>query len=60
MIHAKLGIAAENSGQLVSLVRREARKKAEELNVKWHNNGDDKRIIIINEDDLIKMMEITQ
>jgi MinD superfamily P-loop ATPase len=29
MVHAKLGIAAENSGKLVSLVRREARELAE-------------------------------
>ena len=32
-------------------------KKATDLNVKWHNNGEDKKIIIINEDDLIKLME---
>ncbi len=32
-------------------------KKANDLNVKWHNNGDDKRIIIIDEDGLIKLME---
>lgn len=30
MVHARLGIAAENSGKLVSLVRREARRIAEE------------------------------
>jgi MinD superfamily P-loop ATPase len=30
MIHARLGIAAENSGKLVSLVRQEARRIAEE------------------------------
>lgn len=30
MVHAQLGIAAENSGKLVSLVRREARRIAEE------------------------------
>ena len=30
MVHARLGIAAENSGQLVSLVRREARRIAGE------------------------------
>ncbi|MBT3070726.1 ATP-binding protein [Rhodomicrobium sp. Az07] len=30
MIHAKLGVAAENSGKLVSLVRQEARRLAEE------------------------------
>ncbi|MGI6655638.1 MAG: 4Fe-4S binding protein [Desulfobulbus sp.] len=30
MIHARLGIAEENSGRLVSLVRKEARKMAEE------------------------------
>ena len=29
MVHARLGVAAENSGKLVSLVRREARKLAE-------------------------------
>jgi len=30
MVHAKLGIAAENSGKLVSVVRQEAKKTAEE------------------------------
>lgn len=30
MVHARLGIAAENSGKLVSMVRREARRIAEE------------------------------
>jgi len=30
MVHARLGIAAENSGKLVSLVRREAKRIAEE------------------------------
>jgi MinD superfamily P-loop ATPase len=30
MIHARLGLAAENSGKLVSIVRREARRIAEE------------------------------
>ena len=30
MVHAKLGVAAENSGKLVSLVRRHARRIAEE------------------------------
>ncbi|AEE15262.1 Cobyrinic acid ac-diamide synthase [Thermodesulfobium narugense DSM 14796] len=30
MVHAKLGIAAENSGKLVSLIRSEARKLAQE------------------------------
>jgi DNA ligase (NAD+) len=32
-------------------------KKARELNVKWENDGKDQRILIISEDDLIKMME---
>jgi MinD superfamily P-loop ATPase len=32
MVHAQLGIAAENSGKLVSMVRREARRIAEEKN----------------------------
>ena len=32
MVHARLGIAAENSGKLVSTVRREARRIAEEQN----------------------------
>ncbi len=32
MIHAKLGIAAENSGKLVSMVRQEAKRVAEEQN----------------------------
>lgn len=30
MVHARLGVAAENSGKLVSIVRREARKLAED------------------------------
>jgi len=33
MVHARLGIAEENSGKLVSLVRREAKKLAEEKNL---------------------------
>ena len=33
MVHARLGVAAENSGKLVSLVRREARRIAEEQGV---------------------------
>ena len=33
MVHASLGIAEENSGMLVSLVRREAKKLAEEKNL---------------------------
>ena len=32
MVHAKLGIAEENSGKLVSLIRKEAKKIAEENN----------------------------
>ena len=32
MVHARLGVAAENSGKLVSTVRREARRIAEEHN----------------------------
>ena len=32
MVHAKLGVAAENSGKLVTLVRRQARRIAEEEN----------------------------
>ncbi|RPI50479.1 MAG: 4Fe-4S dicluster domain-containing protein [Chloroflexi bacterium] len=32
MVHARLGVAAENSGKLVSVVRREARRIAEEEN----------------------------
>ncbi len=32
MVHARLGVAAENSGKLVSIVRREARLIAEEQN----------------------------
>jgi len=35
MIHARLGIAAENSGKLVSTVRREARRIAEERKSDW-------------------------
>jgi len=33
MVHARLGIAEENSGKLVSLVRREARNLAEKRNI---------------------------
>lgn len=33
MVHARLGIAEENSGKLVSLVRRQARQLAEEKNL---------------------------
>ncbi|MBT8368300.1 MAG: ATP-binding protein, partial [Deltaproteobacteria bacterium] len=33
MVHARLGIAEENSGKLVTLVRQEARKIAEEKNL---------------------------
>jgi MinD superfamily P-loop ATPase len=33
MVHARLGIAEENSGKLVSLVRSEARKLAEQQNI---------------------------
>jgi MinD superfamily P-loop ATPase len=33
MVHARLGVAAENSGKLVSTVRREARRIAEEKNL---------------------------
>ena len=32
MVHAKLGIAEENSGKLVTLIRKEAKKIAEEQN----------------------------
>ncbi len=32
MVHARLGVAAENSGKLVSMVRQEARRIAEERN----------------------------
>ena len=32
MVHARLGVAAENSGRLVSMVRREARRVAEDRN----------------------------
>jgi MinD superfamily P-loop ATPase len=35
MVHARLGIAAENSGKLVSTVRREARRIAEERGSAW-------------------------
>jgi len=35
MVHAKLGIAEENSGKLVSLVRREAKELAEKNNCDW-------------------------
>jgi MinD superfamily P-loop ATPase len=34
MVHARLGVAAENSGKLVSTVRREAKHLAEEENLK--------------------------
>ena len=35
MVHAKLGIAEENSGKLVSLVRKQAKKLGEENNCDW-------------------------
>jgi MinD superfamily P-loop ATPase len=35
MVHARLGVAAENSGKLVSTVRREARKLAAETKSEW-------------------------
>jgi len=35
MVHAKLGIAEENSGKLVSLVRNKAKELAEEMGLDW-------------------------
>jgi MinD superfamily P-loop ATPase len=35
MVHAKLGIAEENSGKLVSLVRKQAKELAEKNNCYW-------------------------
>jgi len=35
MVHAKLGIAEENSGKLVSLVRKQAKELAEKNNCDW-------------------------
>ncbi len=35
MVHAELGIGEENSGKLVSLVKRETRKVAEETGAEW-------------------------
>jgi len=35
MIHAKLGIAEENSGKLVSLVRKKAKQEAKKINADW-------------------------
>jgi len=35
MVHAKLGIAEENSGKLVSLVRKKAKELAEKNNSRW-------------------------
>jgi len=35
LVHAKLGIAEENSGKLVSLVRQKAKEIAEEKNYRW-------------------------
>ena len=35
MVHARLGIAQENSGKLVSLIRKEAKKLAEKQNRDW-------------------------
>ena len=35
MVHAKLGIAEENSGKLVSLVRKKAKELAEKANCDW-------------------------
>jgi MinD superfamily P-loop ATPase len=39
MVHARLGVAAENSGKLVSIVRREARRVAKES---------DRRVVIVD------------
>lgn len=39
MVHARLGVAAENSGKLVSIVRREARRIAQEA---------DRRMVIVD------------
>lgn len=64
MIEAKGGIATGSvTTKLNYLVTNEVdtnsskMKKARELNVKWEQNGEDKKIIIITEDNLIKMME---
>ena len=35
LVHAKLGIAEENSGKLVSLVRKQAKELAEKNNCEW-------------------------
>jgi len=35
MSHAKLGVAEENSGKLVALVRKKAKEIAEEINADW-------------------------
>ena len=35
MVHAKLGVASENSGKLVSLVRQKAKEIAEKQNLDW-------------------------
>jgi MinD superfamily P-loop ATPase len=35
LVHAKLGIAEENSGKLVTLVKQKAKEIAEEKNLKW-------------------------
>jgi MinD superfamily P-loop ATPase len=35
LVHARLGIAEENSGKLVALIRREARRLAEERGLAW-------------------------
>ncbi|MFW6138258.1 MAG: ATP-binding protein [Spirochaetota bacterium] len=35
LVHARLGIAEENSGKLVSLVKQKARKIAEQKNMEW-------------------------
>jgi MinD superfamily P-loop ATPase len=35
MVHAKLGVAEENSGKLVSLVRQQAKQLAEKNNSDW-------------------------
>ena len=35
MVHAKLGVAEENSGKLVSLVRKKAKEIAQEINADW-------------------------
>lgn len=45
MVHARLNIAEENSGRLVSLVRQEARKLARERNLETAQYSEVRHIV---------------